>query len=153
MKILILHDHVAPDAPADAQDLLEQVGAVRGALLQHGHGVRSIACTLNLASLERDLSVDRPDVVFNLVETLGSRGRLCPLVPLLLESLFCGDVHHGEQVDGEASDARSEPADGGLDRTRSVACACADARGRGRCVPKIIDVDRQERVGARLDRA
>ena len=87
MNILILHDHVPPDAPADAQDLLAQVDAVDAALRAGGHHVSRLACTLDLASLESTLTRDRPDLVFNLVETLASRGRLCPLVPLLLESL------------------------------------------------------------------
>lgn len=87
MNILILHDHVPPDAPADAQDLLLQVNAVDAALLAAGHRIDRLACTLDLASLESTLTRVRPDLVFNLVETLASRGRLCPLVPLLLESL------------------------------------------------------------------
>ncbi|MBX3361869.1 MAG: hypothetical protein KF912_05530 [Phycisphaeraceae bacterium] len=87
MNVLILHDDVPADAAPDALDLLAQVDAVRAALVQTGHVASVIACSLDLASLERNLLSERPDVVFNLVETLGARGRLCPLVPLLLESL------------------------------------------------------------------
>jgi D-alanine-D-alanine ligase len=87
MNILILHDHVPADAPPDAQDGLAQVAAVDAALRASGHRVSRLACTLDLASLEATLTRNPPDLVFNLVETLASRGRLCPLVPLLLESL------------------------------------------------------------------
>ncbi len=87
MNILILHDHVPADAPPDAQDGLAQVAAVDVALRAKGHRVSRLACTLDLAALEATLTRDPPDIVFNLVETLASRGRLCPLVPLLLESL------------------------------------------------------------------
>lgn len=87
MNILILHDHVPADAPPDAQDGLAQVAAVDAALRANGHQVSRLACTLDLASLEVTLTREPPDLVFNLVETLASRGRLCPLVPLLLESL------------------------------------------------------------------
>lgn len=87
MNILILHDHVPVDAPPDAQDGLAQVAAVDAALRASGHAVTTRDCGLDLASLERDLLRSRPDVVFNLVETLAGRGRLCAAVPLLLESL------------------------------------------------------------------
>ncbi len=87
MKILILHDDVAPDAPPDVQDGLAQVNAVAAALRGLGHEAHPCACTLDLSALEQTLAADRPDLVFNLVESLAGRGRMVVALPLLLESL------------------------------------------------------------------
>lgn len=87
MKVLILHDHVPADAPPDQRDALAQVDAVAAALRHHAHEATAHPCTLDLGGLERTLREVAPDVVFNLVESLGGHGRLVGTVPLLLESL------------------------------------------------------------------
>lgn len=86
MRVVILHNEVAPGAAEDERDVLVQVAAVRDHLTSVGHDVRVLPCTLDLAQLDRRLAEQRPDVVFNLVEALGGTDRLAWLVPGLLEA-------------------------------------------------------------------
>jgi D-alanine-D-alanine ligase len=87
MKVVLLHNAVADsDSPAE-RDVLVQVEAVEGALRSLGHAPRRLACTLNLESVEESLTVDRPAVVFNLVESLGGSDRLAHLASALLDDL------------------------------------------------------------------
>ncbi len=87
MRILILHNHVPDDASPDERDVLVQRDAVRDALRAGGHDVCSLGCDLNLDELRSSLIQHAPDVVFNLVESLGGSDRLMSLVPQLLESM------------------------------------------------------------------
>ena len=83
MKVLVLHDVVPPDAPPDQVDALHQAELVRQIMTADGHEVRIEAFSLDPSSI-----VDYgPDVVFNLVETVGGDGRLAHLAPAVLETL------------------------------------------------------------------
>ncbi len=86
MHILILHQHVPENASADEQDVLVQVAAVSAALLDLGHQIDVFPCTLDLELLAGRLNGRRPDVVFNLVESLAGTDSLQCVVPLLVES-------------------------------------------------------------------
>ena len=85
--VLILHQYVDDQADASERDVLVQAEAVSAALIRLGHRPRTYACTLDLNRLQRQLTQQRPDCVFNLVESLDGSDRLMPLVPLLLERL------------------------------------------------------------------
>jgi D-alanine-D-alanine ligase len=85
--ITVLHDAVEDDAPPDARDALVQAETVRGALEALGHEVAVVPCTLDLAALAHELERQRPDLVFNLVESLGGHGRLIAHVLGLLDAL------------------------------------------------------------------
>lgn len=87
MKITILHNAVAESDSLAERDVLVQVAAVEQALSNLGHSTRRLPCTLNLELVEEALIDDRPDIVFNLVESLGSSDRLAHLAPALLEDL------------------------------------------------------------------
>lgn len=87
MKIAILHNAVTDDDSAAARDVLVQVAAVEDACQALGHVVSRLECTLNLEAVEQALTDSRPDVVFNLVESLAESDRLAHLAPALLESL------------------------------------------------------------------
>ncbi len=87
MNVLILHNRPADDALADEQDVLDQVAAVRDALESNGHRVGALSCTLDLAAARTDILEMKPDVVFNLVESLERTDRLAPLATLLLEAM------------------------------------------------------------------
>jgi D-alanine-D-alanine ligase-like ATP-grasp enzyme/ribosomal protein S18 acetylase RimI-like enzyme len=52
---------------------------------------RRLACTLNLEIVEESLTEDRPNLVFNLVESLGGSDRLAHLAAVLLDDL---DLHY-----------------------------------------------------------
>lgn len=87
MKIVILHDEVPAEAPKDVQDTLVSVDAIRRALENYGHEVICQSLTLNLEDTIGQLDQIRPDIVFNMVESIQRAGILVPLVPLLLEYL------------------------------------------------------------------
>ncbi len=87
MKIVILHNAVVDsDSPSDS-DVLVQAAAVEAALVSLGHSPRRLPCTLNFELAHEALSHERPDIVFNLVESLGGSDRLAHLAPLLVEAL------------------------------------------------------------------
>src|SRR5947208_1361617 len=87
MKITILHNAVADTDSAADRDVLVQVAAVEDALRSLGHVARRVPCTLNLELVEESLTAERPDLVFNLVESLGGSDRLAHLAAVLLEDL------------------------------------------------------------------
>src|SRR3954469_12633842 len=87
MNITILHNAVADSDSAADRDVLVQVAAVEDALRSLGHTARRLSCTLNLEIVEESLTADRPDLVFNLVESLGGSDRLAHLAAVLLDDL------------------------------------------------------------------
>ena len=87
MRIVIAHNAVTDADAPDERDVLVQAAAVRAALAELGHETRLLPCTLDLADVQRQLAEWQPDRVFNLVESLGGRGRLIHLVPSLLDTL------------------------------------------------------------------
>jgi D-alanine-D-alanine ligase-like ATP-grasp enzyme/ribosomal protein S18 acetylase RimI-like enzyme len=87
LKVAILHNAAsADDSPSD-RDVLVQVAAVEAACQELGHRARRLSCTLNFELVEESLVRDRPDVVFNLVESLADSDRLAHLAAVLLEDL------------------------------------------------------------------
>jgi D-alanine-D-alanine ligase len=87
VRVLILYDEPRPGARADELDGVVQAHAVAAALTSLGHESTLRGVGLDLGALERVSVEERPDVVFNLVESLGGHGRLIHLVPALLEAL------------------------------------------------------------------
>jgi D-alanine-D-alanine ligase len=87
MKITILHNAVAETDSAADRDVLVQATAVEQALQSLGHQTRRLACTLNLEIIEESLTDDRPELVFNLVESLAGCDRLAHLAAVLLDDL------------------------------------------------------------------
>jgi D-alanine-D-alanine ligase len=87
MRILLVHNSVPPGASPDDADVLVQAGAVREVLVTTGHRVKKLACGLDLEPVAAALRRSSPDVVFNLVESLGGSGRLIHLVPSVIESM------------------------------------------------------------------
>jgi D-alanine-D-alanine ligase len=87
MKIAILHNAVAESESAADRDVLIQAAVVDQALHALGHATRRIPCTLDLEALEESLTLDRPQLVFNLVESLGGSDRLAHLAARLLDDL------------------------------------------------------------------
>ena len=87
MDVVILHNRVADDASESDRDVLIQVEAVATALDQLGHRSAVIACDLDLQSLQQQLRRLRPEVVFNLVESLDGSDALGFFVPALLDRM------------------------------------------------------------------
>lgn len=87
MRVVILHDAIRGPARPDEQDTLAQAEHVSGALSALGHDVSGLECSLDLTAAAASLRASTPDVVFNLVESVGGEGRLIHLAPAMLETL------------------------------------------------------------------
>ncbi|MBU0942827.1 MAG: ATP-grasp domain-containing protein [Proteobacteria bacterium] len=87
MNVAIVHNSITEDEGPDAKDVLAQVAVVRDALVQSGHSVEVLPCSLNLEQIVARLRETRTEMVFNLVESLDGHGRLIHLFPALLEAL------------------------------------------------------------------
>lgn len=87
MNIVVLHNAVsAEDSPED-QDTLVQVSGISAALHRLGHCPTALPCTLDLAAAKQALVDQDPDLVFNLVESLGGSDSLAHLASALLDAL------------------------------------------------------------------
>jgi D-alanine-D-alanine ligase len=87
LRVAVLHDLVAPEAPADLADNLVQAREVSRALLGLGHRPEMVALGPNSGDTARRLAELRPGLVFNLCETPLGQARLIHLAPLLLDRL------------------------------------------------------------------
>ncbi len=87
MRVAVLHNAVPEDAPLEDQDTLVQVRTVVEALTRLGHQPATVSCTLDLAALHDELLRLRPDVVFNLVESLAGADSLGYLPSAVLDVL------------------------------------------------------------------
>lgn len=87
MRIVVVHNAVSAESAPDEQDVLVQTDAVSEALRSLGHEVTTLPCSLDLATIKRRLESLEPDLVFNLVESLGGHGRLIHLFPALLDTM------------------------------------------------------------------
>lgn len=85
MRVVILHNAVPADAPPEDQDTLVQVATIAESLGRLGHEATSLACDLDLAVMQRELASRRPDVVFNLVESLAGADSLVYLPSAVLD--------------------------------------------------------------------
>src|SRR4030042_346819 len=87
MRIAIVHNEVGENSREDEQDVLIQAEAISKALKELGHKVFQLPCGLNLFKIKGELEGLRPDLVFNLVESLGGEDRLIYLFPALLDAI------------------------------------------------------------------
>ena len=87
MRVALLHNLVAADAIASDQDTLVQVAAIRAALERLGHETSAFGCSLDLEAVRCWLLQTQPDMVFNLVESLGGSDGLALLATALLDNL------------------------------------------------------------------
>lgn len=87
MRVVLLHDALGANASPDEADVFAQIKAIRGALSRLGHESATVACGLDLQAATDALRQTKPDLVFNLVESIGGQGRLIHLAPSLLDTL------------------------------------------------------------------
>ena len=87
MRVAVIFNAVADKSRPDESDVLIQLEAVEQALKQLGHRVISLACSLNLAEVQNRLTKVKPEIVFNLVESLNGQDRLIHILPALLDSM------------------------------------------------------------------
>lgn len=87
MRVAIFHNAVSSADPAADQDVMVQAAAVAEALSRLGHQWTRVACTLDLADAKAQLAAACPDVVFNLVESLGGSDWMAGAAAALLDSM------------------------------------------------------------------
>ena len=87
MHVVILYNRVSVHDSAGDLDVLKQVVAVEESLARLGHSSARVSCHLRLDEVRSVLKSEQPDVVFNLVESLGGTDQLMPVATLLLESM------------------------------------------------------------------
>jgi D-alanine-D-alanine ligase len=85
MRVALLHNAVPPDASPSDRDVLIQVEAVSGALALLGHEPIPLPCSLDLESTRLGLTRLKPDLVFNLVESLSGSDWLQGCATALLD--------------------------------------------------------------------
>jgi D-alanine-D-alanine ligase len=86
-RVLILHNAVGHEAPADAKDILEQLRHVQEALDATGYLTGTYAMDLDLLAARHAIRAFAPDVVFNLVEAIEDNGQLVSLATNLLDHM------------------------------------------------------------------
>lgn len=87
MKIAIAYNKVAPDAKADELDILDQVKLVQECLNELGYESYTVTIDFNINQFIRELRESKPDLVFNLVESIQNHGELLYFAPALLNHL------------------------------------------------------------------
>ncbi len=87
MKIAIAHNAIDQTSAPDERDVLVQADVVSKALSELGHESSLLPCDMDLAGLQQTLKTIKPDLVFNLVESLDGRGRLIAVVPFMLDAM------------------------------------------------------------------
>ena len=83
---LLLINSISDPSSQDELDVLVQAGAVEKALRELGHNPRRASFSLDLEPVLRMLEEHPPDLVFNLVESVGGKGALIHLCPSLLDA-------------------------------------------------------------------
>ena len=86
-KVVILHSDVAPDAAEDELDCLQQADAIAQALRILNYEPSLLPFGLDLNKTIIKLKSLKPLAVFNIVETLASKGSLIYFAPAILDSL------------------------------------------------------------------
>ncbi|MGA9572431.1 MAG: hypothetical protein WBS20_00645 [Lysobacterales bacterium] len=86
LTVLVLHEAIGPVARADELDTLIQAEQVSVALRKLGLRVSTMRAGLDLGATLASVKALQPDLVFNLVESLGGDGRMIHFLPTLLRS-------------------------------------------------------------------
>lgn len=105
---LVAHDAIGPSAAPDAQDGLVQAEAIAAALERSGWRAERLAIGLDLERAAAALDELQPDLVFNLVEAPGGKGRLIGLAPDLFEAL--GVAYSGAPADAVVASSNKRAA-------------------------------------------
>ena len=83
-KCCIIYNEPLPGALEDELDVLDQVAHIEQHLIELGIGVYRKGITVNFMTEISELTKEKPDFVFNLVESINNKGELNYFVPALL---------------------------------------------------------------------
>jgi D-alanine-D-alanine ligase len=95
-KCCIIYNEPLPGALEDELDVLDQVAHIEQHLLEMGIGVYRKGITANFMEEIAFLLIEKPDFVFNLVESINNKGELNYFVPALLNMYsipYSGNSH------------------------------------------------------------
>jgi D-alanine-D-alanine ligase len=87
MLVAIVHNEVTAESSIADQDVMIQAESIEEALKSLGHETRVLGCGYDLMSLRRRLEELRPDLVFNIVESIEGKGRLIHVAPSVFDAL------------------------------------------------------------------
>ncbi len=85
MKIAVLYNKPGIDAGPDELDILDEVELIEKCLKTLNHESFRLPVTLDLSAAFNTLKAEKPDLIFNLAESLENHGALVYLVPALLD--------------------------------------------------------------------
>jgi D-alanine-D-alanine ligase len=88
MKIVILHDYIADDAPEDDQDVINQSKSISEILSDMGHEPIFLCFSLDFKRVVNELHRINPDIVFNLVESVNGHGDLIHIATKVLDEIL-----------------------------------------------------------------
>ena len=98
MKAVIIYDRIVEvGGSPDQRDVLEQAKTVRETLAELGFESATLPFSLDLKSFIESIRNLRPDLVFNLVESVEGHGRLLYLASAILD--FLGISYTGSQTE------------------------------------------------------
>ncbi|PIV58781.1 MAG: hypothetical protein COS14_07790 [Bacteroidetes bacterium CG02_land_8_20_14_3_00_31_25] len=86
-KIAIVYNEVQQNAGPDELDILDQVKLAEDCLHELGYNTCKITVTLDLTKLKKSLFEEKPDIIFNLVESINNNGELLYFAPALYNHL------------------------------------------------------------------
>jgi len=86
-KVAIIYNEVQPNAGPDELDILDQVKLAEDSLHELGYETFKITVNLDLSKLKQELLDTKPDLIFNLVESINNCGELLHFAPSLYNNL------------------------------------------------------------------
>lgn len=135
-QAIIIHDLAALSGDKADLDVTLQMDAVETVLRGRGVAVTRLPADLDLGRFKRRLLGLRPDLVFNLVESLDRSDRLQTILPLLLEDWripFTGSGSLAMHLANDKLAAKAAMLDNGLP---TAGCAWLDSHGRLAFLPE-----------------
>jgi D-alanine-D-alanine ligase len=117
MQVLVLHSRVAPDAPPDEQDTLDQAAAIAEALASRGYNVAKEPFSNDEADLAAIVRRHGSDAIFNVVESIDGSGLLAIEAPRMFDRIgvpYTGATHLALKVTGDKPGAKARMKSAGL---------------------------------------
>ena len=91
MKVAVLFDSIEPSDVLADRDVLQQVKVVTTSLSKLGHKWNLVSCSLDLQAMKDRINSIKPDICFNLLDTLDSKDCLAHLP---IEVLDANGIKH-----------------------------------------------------------
>lgn len=116
-KVAILRNDVGNSVDPSDLDVLTQSRQIVDALERNGHESAVITCSMDLERVRTDLQYFGPQIVFNLVESLGGTDRLMAVASILLDSMhlpYTGTDSRGILLSGDKLQAKHAMATAGI---------------------------------------